>query len=307
MQPVYIPYEQIDKKKWDHCITHAYNGLVYGESVFLDAMATHWDALVFGNYEAVMPVTWRRKYSITYLYQPAFIQQGGIYSAAPLPEDVIRSFLIKLMEKFSFAEIALNFGNTIENINPISIRKRNNFTLSLENDYASIQSQFHPSIKRKLKSLLNLPLRYESTDRYEQAIELYQKLYGHRIKSVKNIDYTHFTELCAKLWAENRLVVRSVYSTDNNELLAQVLLLKDKNRLYNIIPCVTEQGKQLLANYYLYNELIKEFTQQSLLLDFEGSDIPGVAFFYEKFAQDNQTYPFVKFNRLPFPFRLFKR
>ena len=307
MKPVYTPYEQIDRMKWDYCIAHAHNGLVYAESVFLDSMAGHWDALILGDYEAVMPITWRKKYGIAYLYQPAFVQQGGIFSPVSLSESIIHLFLSALLEQFSFAEIALNFGNTTESNLPFSIRKRNNYILSLENDYMSIQAQFHPSVKRKLKNLVNLPLRYQSSNHYLQAIELFQKLYGKKIKSAKEADYSHLKALCEQLWKDNRVVVRSVYSTDNNELLAQVLLLQDGKRLYNIIPCLTEQGKQLSANYFLYNELIKEFAGQPLLLDFEGSDIPGVAFFYEKFTTRNQSYPFLRFNRLPWLIRVFKR
>ena len=68
----YITYQQIDKSKWDNCIDTAANGLVYGYSFYLDAMAKHWDALVLDDYEAVMPLTWNKKYGITYLYQPFF-------------------------------------------------------------------------------------------------------------------------------------------------------------------------------------------------------------------------------------------
>ncbi len=70
----YLTYQQINKIKWDACIDKAGNGLVYGYSFYLDAMAKNWDALVLsagpgGNdYKAVMPLTWNKKYSILYLY-----------------------------------------------------------------------------------------------------------------------------------------------------------------------------------------------------------------------------------------------
>ena len=50
-----------------------------------------------------------------------------------------------------------------------------------------------------------------------------------------------------------------------------------------------------LSNYFLYNELIKEFSDEDIILDFEGSDIPGVSYFYNKFSDSNQQYAFVKF------------
>jgi hypothetical protein len=42
----YLQHKEIDKAKWDACITNAPNGLIYGYSFYLDCMAKHWDALV---------------------------------------------------------------------------------------------------------------------------------------------------------------------------------------------------------------------------------------------------------------------
>ena len=69
----YLTNEQIDKIKWDACIDTASNGLVYAYSFYLDSMAKNWDALVLGDYEAVMPLTWNKKYGFYYLYQPALL------------------------------------------------------------------------------------------------------------------------------------------------------------------------------------------------------------------------------------------
>lgn len=41
-------------------------------------MAKNWDALVLNDYEAVMPLTWNKKYGICYLYQPPFTACLGI-------------------------------------------------------------------------------------------------------------------------------------------------------------------------------------------------------------------------------------
>jgi hypothetical protein len=44
-----------------------------------------------------------------------------------------------------------------------------------------------------------------------------------------------------------------------------------------------------------------------MLLDFEGSDIPNLAFFYSSFGAVNQAYPALKINRLPFYLKWLKR
>ena len=54
------------------------------------------------------------------------------------------------------------------------------------------------------------------------------------------------------------------------------------------------------ANYFLLHHLIKEFSNQDLIFDFEGSDIHSIQFFFKKFGAIEQPYTFVKWNRLPF-------
>ncbi|WP_315816464.1 hypothetical protein [Paraflavitalea speifideaquila] len=56
--------------KWDRCIADAPNGLIYGYSFYLDKMADNWDGLVLNNYEAVMPLPWKKKWGIYYLAHP---------------------------------------------------------------------------------------------------------------------------------------------------------------------------------------------------------------------------------------------
>jgi len=58
----YLTNHEIDKVKWDECINSASNGLIYAYSFYLDHMSKHWDALVLGDYNAVMPLTWNKKY-----------------------------------------------------------------------------------------------------------------------------------------------------------------------------------------------------------------------------------------------------
>src|ERR1051325_9907587 len=75
----YLQNANIDKVKWDKCIDTATNGLIYAYSFYLDTMAKNWDALVMNDYEAVMPITWNKKYGIYYVYQPAFTANLGVF------------------------------------------------------------------------------------------------------------------------------------------------------------------------------------------------------------------------------------
>ncbi len=301
----YVSYYNIDKQKWDGCIKGSVNSLIYAQSFFLDGMAAQWDALVLNDYEAVMPVCWNQKWGIKYLYQPAFIQQGGIYFLKPLPKDIPFLFYEELQKHFRFAEINLNYANPAVTLPGLNFSSRNNYILDLSPSYDIISSTYSKNAAQELRRLKKFNLKYKDSGDTDEAIEMYRQLYGQGM-SYSKTDYEHFKKLCKKLAKENNVFVRQVRD-DANVLLALVLLLKDAHRLYNIISCILPEGKKYSANYFLYDELVKEFSGQSLLLDFEGSDVEGIKYFYEKFTQVNQPYLFMKYNRLPWPIKMFKK
>ena len=304
----YLAYKDIDKKKWDACIRESFNGLIYAEAVYLDHMSPGWDAIVLNDYEVVMPLTWRRKWNIKYLYQPAFIQQGGIFSKYKISPDLLNSFINEAFKEFRFAEITLNHENTsIPRSKELKLTLRNNYILQLGSGYQTIFKKYNSYIRQRLNRLKKFSLQYVQSNDCAEAVKLYRKLYNGRMTSLSAKDYSQFEQLCAHYVKEGRVVIRKVFSVDGKELLALIMLLKDERRLYNMVSCILPQGKKLLANYFLYNELIREFAGVNVILDFEGSDIPGVSYFYNKFAGGNQQYPFLKFNRLPLPVRFLKR
>jgi hypothetical protein len=58
-------------------------------------------------------------------------------------------------------------------------------------------------------------------------------------------------------------------------------------------------GKTLGASHYLIDRFIHDHAGQKMLLDFEGSDIRNLAFFYSSFGAITELYPSLRINRLP--------
>lgn len=306
MEIKYIPYYEIDKTKWDHCILNAANSLIYAQSFYLDNCTDHnWDALVLEDYEVVMPITHRKKYGIHYLYQPYFLQQAGIFSIKKIDEGLINLFLSELENRFQFAEINLNYANSLSSNKKIKCIERNNFILPLNNSYKNISSKYNSNFVRNIKQASKHAFVYEKIEAVDELVDLYKKLYGARFEAVKKSDYDALKINCKTLLANNNLILRK--ASINGKIHAAIILLKDAKRLYNIAPSVTEEGRKLSANHFLYNKIIKEFAEHDLILDFEGSDIKGVANFYESMNPINEKYFAIKYNNLPKLVKLFKK
>jgi hypothetical protein len=274
-------------------------------SFYLDAMAENWDALVLDDYEAVMPLTWKNKLGIKYLYQPAFIQQGGIFFSKDHSVDALQ-FLEEAMKHFKFAEITLNYANAVTATDDIHVKQRNNFILRLDTGYETVYGQYDNYIRQRIRRAQKNNLTYTTSEDIEGTVQLYRSLYGSRLPGFADADYEHFTQICHHLNIKGTVIIREAKDSEG-KLVAAALLLKDRMRIYNIISCILPEGKKLLANYFLYDQIIKEHAGTGLMLDFEGSDVKGIEYFYKKFADANQTYPFVKVNRLPALIKLIKK
>ncbi len=300
MEIYYRTHAQIDKQKWDSCIDDAHNGLLYSYSFYLDAMSKNWSGLIMDNYDAVMPLTSNKKFGISYLHQPFFTQQLGIFGNLSFTEDITDAFVKKAVELFPFAEINLNYANECKK----TIAKKSNCILSLNNSFAEIEKNFKKDLIQNIKKANKNNLIYTATQDIETAITSYKKNYFKKIH-IPQKAYYNFSLLCGSLLKKKQLLVRKIISP-NGQLLAIAIFLKDKKRIYNIMSTTFNEGRKAEANHFLLYNLIKEFCGQNLILDFEGSEIPSINFFYKKFGAIEQPYPFVKINQLPLWQRSFK-
>jgi hypothetical protein len=296
----YIKRSELDTARWDETIDAAQNSLIYAYSFYLDHMSKHWDALILGDYEYIMPLTWNKKWGIKYLYQPPFTQQLGIFSRQSTTEEIMSAFLNSIENKFSFAEIFLNHDNS-KNRNLIP---RNNYILSMSDQYEELISRYKKDMKKNLRHAGNFEMNYRSSFGVQEAIAIYQQTYHQRTPHVTATDFQHFGNLCKHL--KDDVIVR-IATDGENKLLAAALLLSRKNRIYLIQSTTLPAGRENEANYFLLDQVIREFSGNDLILDFEGSDIEGIAHFYMNFGSNNQPYYFYKYNRLAWPWKIFKK
>jgi len=76
--------------------------------------------------------------------------------------------------------------------------------------------------------------------------------------------------------------------------MAGLIWLKDKNRITYLVPLADDQAKKLHIPTFIINELISDYQQQDLVLDFEGSMVKGVEKFYKSFGAIPEYYSYYK-------------
>jgi len=67
------------------------------------------------------------------------------------------------------------------------------------------------------------------------------------------------------------------------------------------------KGRNSGASHLMIDLFIQEHSERKLLLDFEGSDLEGIATFYRGFGATEEKYPGIKLNNLSPVAKLFKK
>ncbi|HMU47997.1 MAG TPA: GNAT family N-acetyltransferase [Chitinophagaceae bacterium] len=298
----YLPHSQIDKLKWDDCIETAENGLIYAYSFYLDHMSENWDALVLNDYEVVMPLTWKKKYSIKYLYQPFLTAQSGIFGKN-ITEKIITDFIESIPDSFRYIDITLNTGNIFSIPSGFAIH-RVNYTLDLNRSYSELKSNYRENIVRNIKKAEASGYTFEKDFDVEIIIKLaIQQMNNHDKTSSAQV--ARFRSLFNYLREKNMAVTRGIKV--NDVMLASCVFFSSHNRFYYILVGNHPDGKTIGASHALIDAFIKEHSGTNRLLDFEGSDIPNLAFFYSSFGAKQEVYPALKINRLPFYLKWLKK
>jgi hypothetical protein len=296
----YLQQHEIDKPLWDKCIDRATNGLIYAYSFYLDHMADHWDALVLGDYEAVMPLPWRKKYGVHYLYQPFLTAQLGLFGTE-VSAQLVSQFLHAVPSKFRLWEFSLNHSNVFS-IDGFQLYERANYVLNLNKPYEELYTGYRENSRRNNKKSVQYGCHQVTDIHVNKILQLVQQFTPGTTES----DLARFVNLYYHLKTHGKAKTYGILSKQG-ELVSSCIFIFSHNRAYYILVGNHPNGKTLGASHALIDSFIRDHAGQNLLLDFEGSDIRNLAFFYSSFGAVEEKYAAIKRNTLPWYVKLLKK
>lgn len=281
----YLRRQEIDLEAYDNCIQASLNSRVYAESWYLDCVAHCWGTLVLNDYEAVMPLCWKKKFGIFYVYTPPWVQQLGVFSQKKVDELLIFRFLKAIPQKFKKIDLQLNSSNLFTHSKK---RMRNNLLLDLNRSYNDIYQGFNNNRKRALKRLniVNSGLAIEFIDEC-----VFLDFFNQTPK--KYVVTKHMYDALVSLLNSKKGHCMGVYA--NGELLAVLFFVVTNSRIYYLLPLASQQGLNIGASTFFIDQLIRGYQQKDTFLDFEGSMIEGVASFYKSFGATEERYPVLRY------------
>ena len=143
MQFRFVPFEEIDKNKWNGAVHYSPHGNIYGYHWYLKSVIKKWDAIVEGDYQSVMPVFRDPLTSFQLLLLP----EMGPYSVNALTDKRCEQFYT-LWEKYS-ADKAYSFNHAyttqLFKISGQTLQQKQQVYLDLTMPYDKIVELYNPS------------------------------------------------------------------------------------------------------------------------------------------------------------------
>jgi len=303
MEIRYIKQEDIDFTKWDICIAKSFNGIIYAYSWYLDIVSPGWDALVYNDYESVMPLTQNKKFGFNYLFQPFFCQQLGVFTSHKLDNNLVDAFILSIPSKYKYIEINLNKYNNIGDIEGYSLKLNNTYELDLIHNYENLFRKYEKNNIRNIRKAIHSKISILKGLMPDEIFELVRLNGIFPGMSNDNLKVLH--KLVTTSIRYKSGYIYGAYD-EKNSLCAVGFFIYSNNKACFILSVSSDEGKKQRAMFLLIDEFIKDFSGQNIILDFEGSNIPGIARFYKGFGATPFNYPTIRANKLPFPVSLLK-
>ncbi len=255
----------------------------YSLSRYLDACATRWDALVWGDYEFGVAIPWFRRWGIIPMgYTPPFLPRLDWLGSERVPlewQQPMREYLCGLFGRSDWVLAGFSQAQ--------GLISKPNYILQLNSPYHNLSLKYSEGHRRILKkAALSGLCVYRDGINQKEFLDFHQKWNGKKsgAEAVRRLP-----ALIDFVLGENKGELRVVRDTKGT-LLAAALFLRFGSRIINLVPVTAEAGRGPGAMHFLLDGLIREASDSTLILDFEGSVIPGVARFYAGFGAGTEFF-----------------
>lgn len=288
----FYKHSEIDRESWNGCVRSARLSTIFVEYDFLTIANSSWDALVEDDYQAVMPLPWRSRCGVRYIYSPFFLMRLGIFSSQELTAEKVAEFVQAIPCKFVQTELVLNEYNPTDTLRA-DVTEMVTHRLRLHLPYPQLSEMYASNHKRNVKAAQKFALSIDTDIRVEETVSLFRNNRG-RDKNIrmKDVDYDLFLKMAQHAREHGQLDSWGVRD-EAGKLIAGACFLHDNNRIHFWFSGRDEQCAEKKAMFFLMDQYIQRHANQPFILDFCGSKDENVARFYHGFGGEKSTYPHI--------------
>ncbi len=302
----YYRHTEIDKNKWDKCISASPAGIAYASSWYLDLVSPGWEALIEDDYVSLFPLTSRKKYGFNYLFQPFFTQQSGLFTQNEIVHsEHAKQFLESIPAKFKLIEINLNSSNKIESFSDFKISKRRTHHLSLNNSIEELRNNYSDNLKRNLKKAKLAIQKIESGNELRAITEIFRLERGADIAQLGDKEYDLLERIVGQAYIRKEIEI--LYTRNQaGEVTAGAVFLYSHTSYIFLFSATSKEARESGSMSLIIDHFIEKHQSQDKVLDFEGSMNDDLSRYYRSYGSQEIVYLQIIRNTLPIPFRWFK-
>jgi hypothetical protein len=287
MKILHLRHTQIDRIKWDATIAQSLCDLPYAYSWYLDVVCPMWEALATEDYAYVMPLPLKKKWGISYLIHPIWVQQLGVFSAQEVTTEIFNAFRHRI--PYLMYDFNVNYLNR-ECISNCSLVKTNLIT-PYNKDIDTIRKGYNSNTKRNISKAQKARLTIREV-KIEEFVSLWKSenatmrwdLHA-TIQPLVEAAFSQFSNFNSQFKPH----LFGVYKDD--KLIASLFGMQTRKRFIYLIPVSNQAGKEHSAMFLLVDYILENICcSHGLTFDCEGSMIEGVARFYRGFGAKEQSY-----------------
>lgn len=264
----YLKHDEINKLKWDRCISLSFNGIVYAYSWYLDIVSYQWDALVYNDYKAVMPITTKSNYAMSKIIQPEYAPQLGVFTSELLDVDVVNAFLDAIPDRFKSVHIHLNPFNKVTH-QKYHVKQGVTYELDLIMPYKVLYSNFSKDAQQYIDASKNNRVNIM------RQLNLKEFLLLKKTSTVNQLTFEHLNILRRIIPFCTNHNIGETYGAynDKNQLVAGAFFIKSHQKVICLLAACSDEGKSVRADYALFDYYVRENSEKNITLDFGNYEI----------------------------------
>ena len=271
-----IKYQDIDFEKYNKCVENSVQKNFYCKKPNLDFLSKNWELLVYGDYEAVMPVPFVKKAIFKIVVMPLFCQQLGIFGKSD--KTINEEFFKFLRTNYNVINYSFNFHNEFEN----ELITKKNFIIPVQ-EYAFLRrKKYFKGRKSTVKTAQYLDFREVfATSEILDFIKINFK----GLEKESDLDF--FMKYLTYLDEKRKLKMFGSYF---EEQLTNITILIDDDNSYSLLGLINHEGLKVHNGASFLIDRILDQNIETKTFNFMGGSIRGIEVFFKSFGSDLQEY-----------------
>lgn len=279
-----LKYDEVDWEKYQKCLENSEQYHFFAEKNYLDILLdNNWEVIVYGDYQAIMPIPLVVKMRLIFVLMPLQTQQLGIFSEKDDVElnQIFYNFIIKNYNVLFYSFNSKNKFKSALN-SKINYKLKKDFYENVKAKY-SIHRRRNVRITNEIKGIISFS---ENKNLLNSEKFFLKNILGVSPKVAKRM----FRNML-KLQNNNLIKVFDLYYKDT--LVSQAYLVNALDQ-YILVNFINDK------NYLKYNTssiIIDQILQRSIAeknFNFHGSNIPSIAQFYKRFGAIEEKYNIIQ-------------